>query len=68
MFFLNLYDKKNTYSINHSSLTKKLKEKERQFQELKAKSKETSESNDLEEAQKPKGLPDRDLKRNLGCG
>ena len=48
--------------------TKKLKEKERQFQELKAKSKETSESNDLEEAQKPKGLPDRDLKRNLGCG
>ncbi len=48
-------------------LKKKLKEKEARFKELKEKLK-PEESSIEEEPEQPKALPDRDLKRNLGCG
>ena len=44
---------------------KKLKEKEEAFKKLKEKSNEKAHD-DPDEL--PKGIPDRDLKKNLGCG
>ncbi|MCR9250604.1 MAG: hypothetical protein NXI20_09270 [bacterium] len=47
--------------------TKKLKEKEKEFEKLKAAQKE--DDTEIENSkEKPQGLPDRDFKRNLGCG